>query len=209
MVQKRKFSWLSRFIVIAVGVAALVAFMPLIGPMIGNSPVAFRDFISSAADAGTSAADAEPAAAPVEPGSATTKPDTATPMTVDYVHDGDTLFLLPTDGSARLKVRLIGLDTPEIGDNAECFGADATDILRSLLPEGSEVSVMADREPHDKYGRSLFYLWAADGRFINYELLAQGAANTLSIPPNEAYRAVFASAEDSARSTGVGLWGAC
>ena len=222
--KRRRFSWLGRFIVIAVGIAALVAFMPIIAPLVADSPAAFRSFLSTAADsdsgslsadedpAGAAGADAaDPDAAAVVAASVPVTPENATPLIVDYVHDGDTLFLVPADGSAgdRLKVRLIGLDTPEIGDNAECFGPEATETLRALLPEGSQAFVTADLEATDKYGRSLFYLWTADGRFVNYELLAQGAAGTLSIAPNTAYQDVFRAAEDAARAAGAGLWGSC
>jgi endonuclease YncB( thermonuclease family) len=39
----------------------------------------------------------------------------ATEAVVEYVHDGDTLFL--DDGR---KVRLLGINTPEIGEHQEC-----------------------------------------------------------------------------------------
>jgi micrococcal nuclease len=48
-------------------------------------------------------------------------PADASPATVNYVHDGDTLFLT-TPSDANLKVRLLGIDTPEIGDTLECYG---------------------------------------------------------------------------------------
>ncbi|MBC7442666.1 MAG: hypothetical protein H7311_09130 [Ramlibacter sp.] len=41
--------------------------------------------------------------------------------------------------------------------------------------------VTADRVPTDRYGRSLFYLWTDDGRFVNYELAAAGAAESLML----------------------------
>ena len=69
--------------------------------------------------------------------------------------------------------------------------------------------VTADREPLDRYGRSLFYLWSSDGRFVNYELVASGAAETLTIAPNDAYHGLFQEAEDAARTAGSGLWGSC
>src|SRR3954463_5246261 len=77
-------------------------------------------------------------------------PADAQPATVDYVHDGDTLFL--TDGT---KVRLLAVDTPEIGSPLECMGTEARDYLRSLLPSGSTIYTLADAEPTDQYGRSL------------------------------------------------------
>ena len=142
-------------------------------------------------------------------------PSGAVSMTVEYVHDGDTLFLRTDQPNALVattddvKVRLLGIDTPEVGDRAECFGDQATEQLRALLPEGSLTWVTADRDPTDQYGRSLFYLWTEDGRFVNYELVAGGAAESLMIAPNDAHYPLLLAAEDAATSAGAGQWGAC
>jgi micrococcal nuclease len=123
---------------------------------------------------------------------------------VEYVHDGDTLFL--EDGR---KVRLLGIDAPEVGDDAECFGTEATALLRSLLPEGARVRVLADVEPLDQYGRSLLFVYTDDGTLVNLELLELGAAEAVVLEPNVLFAQSLEAAEDSARSTGVGMWAAC
>ncbi|WP_166789768.1 thermonuclease family protein [Cryobacterium fucosi] len=144
-----------------------------------------------------------------------TRPADAVAMTVEHVHDGDTLFLRTDQPNAlvpstdAVKVRLIGIDTPEIGDAAECFGDEATLALRALVPDGSTVWVSADREPTDRFDRSLFYLWTDDGRFVNYELVSGGAAESLVIPPNDAYYPLLRSVEDAATAAGTGMWGVC
>ncbi len=109
-------------------------------------------------------------------------PAAATDATIEYVHDGDTLFL--TDGR---KVRLLGVDTPEIGDNLECYGDEATALLRSMLPEGTHVRVLADAQPLDQYDRSLLLLWLDDATFVNLELIEQGAAEAVVLEPNLLY----------------------
>lgn len=223
----RRKSRLGTFAVGAVLVAAVFAFSPLIGPALASAPGAFKALLASAADAGPLEVAAQGSSAvgqgaPAVDDIAATgdrsvpaRPDDAVPMLVDYVHDGDTLFLLPVDaagnatGSDRVKVRLIGLDTPEVSDVPECFGQEATEQLRAMLPEGSAVWARADREPADTYGRSLLYLWTADGRFVNYELVAGGAAETLTVPPNDANADLLLAAETAARSSGAGRWGAC
>ncbi len=131
-------------------------------------------------------------------------PPEATDATIEYVHDGDTLFL--TDGR---KVRLLGVDTPEIGDNAECYGDEATALLRSLLPEGTSVHVLADTQPLDQYDRSLLLLWLDDATFVNLELIEQGAAEAVVLEPNLLYATEFEAAEDAAQASDLGLWGAC
>ena len=143
------------------------------------------------------------------------RPGEAVAMIVDYVHDGDTLFLRTDQPNAlvattvAVKVRLLGIDTPEVGDRAECFGDEATEQLRTLLPDGSRTWITADQDPVDQYGRSLFYLWTEDGRFVNYELVAGGAAESLMIAPNDAHYPLLRAAEDAATTAGTGLWGAC
>jgi len=142
---------------------------------------------------------AVPSAAP-----ATGIPSAATPAIVEYVHDGDTLFL--DDGR---KVRLLGINTPEIGENAECYGDESTALLRQLLPEGSTVWVLADVEPLDQYGRSLLFVYTDDAVNVNLELLELGAAEVEQYPPNLLLRDELHGAEDEARAAGLGLWSAC
>lgn len=129
----------------------------------------------------------------------------ATAAIVEYVHDGDTLFL--EDGR---KVRLLGINTPEIGVDGECYGDEATAALRALLPPGSPVLVMADVEPLDQYGRSLLFVYTADAHLnVNLELLAEGAATVEMYEPNVLLRDELLAAERSARDAGLGLWSAC
>ena len=143
------------------------------------------------------------------------RPGEAVAMIVDHVHDGDTLFLRTDQPNALVattapvKVRLLGVDTPEVGEGAECFGDEATEQLRTLLPDGSRTWITADQDPVDQYGRSLFYLWTEDGRFVNYELVAGGAAESLMIAPNDAHYPILRAAEDAATTAGTGMWGAC
>ena len=132
----------------------------------------------------------------------------ATAMTVQHVHDGDTLFLVAADGS-ELKVRLLGIDTPELRPAPECFSVEARDHLRALVPDGSVVTVSPDTEALDQYGRSLYYLWSAQGEFVNLRLVSDGYGTALNIEPNTAYANEFAAAEATARESGAGLWAAC
>ena len=138
----------------------------------------------------------------------TSIPDAAQPATVNYVHDGDTLFL-DTPLDANLKVRLLGIDTPEVGENAECFGDEATAQLRTLAPEGSTVYTLPDEEPLDKYGRSLLYLFTPDGELINLTLVADGFAEAVVLGANDAYAPELFAAEDAARDARLGFWGSC
>jgi micrococcal nuclease len=131
-------------------------------------------------------------------------PSAATEATVEYVHDGDTLFL--TDGR---KVRMLGINTPEIGDNLECYGDEATALLRQLLPKGTHVWVLPDVEPLDQYGRSLLFIYTDDSTNVNLEMLRQGAAEVEMYRPNLMFQAEIEATERSAVDAAAGLWGAC
>lgn len=187
----------------------------------GSLATAFQGVLGSLSETESSGVSADPAVPAADPVDRTTvgeipaPPSEAVSMTVEYVHDGDTLFLRADSPNALVattddvKVRLLGIDTPEVGDTAECFGDQATEQLRALLPEGSLTWVTADQDPTDQYGRSLFYLWTEDGRFVNYELVASGAAESLTIAPNDAHFPLLRAAEDTAMSAGAGRWGVC
>ena len=135
-------------------------------------------------------------------------PAEAQKATVNYVYDGDTLFLT-TPADSNLKVRLLAVDTPEVGDNAECYGDAATAYLRSVAIEGSTVYTLADKEPLDQYGRSLLFLWTADGNPINLSLVQNGYAEAVFIGQNRLYEDEVEAAEDAAQAAGTGMWGAC
>lgn len=189
-------------------IAAVVAVLYATGTLGAVFPGAVPDAAPPAAAPSSASppADAPAAPKPAPPATAGTPaiPSDAGTATVEYVHDGDTLFL--TDGR---KVRLLGIDTPEIGENAECFGREATDALRALLPEGTRVRTVADVNPEDRFGRSLLFLFLADGTLVNLELLREGYAETLIIAPNRLWTDELVAAEREAARADRGLWGAC
>ena len=116
--------------------------------------------------------------------------------------DGDTLWL-----SGIGKVRLIGIDTPEVSGQAECYGREASAFVERTVPLGSEVRYRLGVDERDRYGRALAYLWLEDGRFLNRLLVARGYAQPLTVPPNVEYADRFARVARRAREAGRGLWG--
>jgi micrococcal nuclease len=116
--------------------------------------------------------------------------------------DGDTLWL-----SGIGKVRLIGVDTPEVYGGVECYGREASAFVERTVPLGSEVRYRLGVEERDRYGRALAYVWLRHGRFLNRLLVARGYAQPLTIPPNVEYEDLFVRAARRARGAGRGLWG--
>lgn len=72
---------------------------------------------------------------------------------VTKVVDGDTLWA-ERDG-VTLKVRVIGIDTPEMG---QCGYAEATGNLRAILGDRPVTLTAGARDDADRYGRTLRYV---------------------------------------------------
>lgn len=162
---------------------------------------------SSAEDPGASPAPSTTSSPGEEPVSS--EPDGAglpdgRDVVVTSITDGDTFRA----GDER--VRLTGIDTPEISTGPECYGPEATDALTEMIPPGTEVRLVLDVEPEDRYDRTLAYVYRlGDGTFVNLSLARDGFATPLSIAPNVAHADDVAAAASEARAAGRGLWSAC
>jgi micrococcal nuclease len=118
--------------------------------------------------------------------------------------DGDTVWL-----SGIGKVRVIGVDTPEVFGKTECFGHEASAFAERVLPPGTHVRYRLGVDPRDRYGRALAYIWLQDGRMFNELLADRGYATPMTIPPNVEYADRFVAAARRARQALRGLWRAC
>ncbi|MGB3413740.1 MAG: thermonuclease family protein [Microbacteriaceae bacterium] len=142
-------------------------------------------------------------------------PDDAQAAKVKHIHDGDTLFLEALESGNQIsekgevKVRLVGIDTPEVSSPKECYGDEATNALKNLIPVNSTVWVSTDREPYDKYDRMLLYIWNEDGTFVNLQMVADGYAEAIKVRPNDYFYAELKQAENEAYSANIGMWGKC
>lgn len=136
-------------------------------------------------------------------------PFAAEPTVVEVI-DGDTIDVRV--GREVIRVRLLGIDTPETKDPrrpVQCFGPEAASRTKQLLPPGTIVRLEADRETHDVFGRTLAHVYREDGLFVNLALLSEGFADVLVIAPNGAHSSEFRDAVAAARTAQKGLWGAC
>jgi micrococcal nuclease len=144
-----------------------------------------------------------------------TRPTDAFPLTVTHVYDGDTIEAQVQSANdivtteSPIRIRLIGIDTPEGTPSPECWADEARVHLTQLLPEGSTVWAAPDIDTWDDYDRRLFYLWTGDGRFVNHDLVAAGDAEALRVWPNVEHEGLLAGAQAQAEASGAGRWGAC
>ena len=136
-------------------------------------------------------------------------PVTSGPYPVSRVVDGDTLWV-QRDGKD-VKLRLIGIDTPETVDPrkpVECFGEAATTQAQTVLT-GHQVMLETDQSQGvlDKYGRELVYVWV-DGKLFNQQMIEGGFAHEYTYGTPYRYQRQFKEAERVASTAGVGLWAA-
>jgi endonuclease YncB( thermonuclease family) len=130
---------------------------------------------------------------------------------VTRVVDGDTIDI--DIGGREERVRMIGIDTPELHTETggvECMAREARDFTTAQLPLGTEVRLERDVVGRDDYGRLLAYVYRrGDDVFVNEAIVANGFARPLTIAPNEAYRQRFVAAAGAAEAADLGLWQAC
>lgn len=130
------------------------------------------------------------------------------PVPVARVIDGDTVWVKTEGGDS--KIRLIGVDTPELVDPrspVECFAREASDYTKSTLT-GQLVYLENDptQDSIDRYGRRLAYVWTLDGRLLNFDLINEGYATEYTYGTPYRYQQQFRDAEAAAAAQERGLW---
>ena len=120
---------------------------------------------------------------------------------VTWVYDGDTVEV--EMGGEVLKVRYIGVDTPE---REQPYYEEATDANIEMV-KNKNVVLVRDVSDTDQYDRLLRYVYLTDGTFINANLLREGYGRTINIPPDTANEDYFKRLEDEARRNKRGIWG--
>ena len=139
-------------------------------------------------------------------------PHDAFAVTVVRVVDGDTILARVGGRGGDLRVRILGIDSPEsVKPNTPvaCYGHEASALTRRLLPGGVQLRAAYEVEHQDRYGRELWDLWLADGRFLATVLAASGTVRPDPFQPNTAYAAPIEAAAREAHDAGRGLWGHC
>jgi len=123
--------------------------------------------------------------------------------TVAHVIAADTLSL--SSGEA---VRLIGVDTPDTGHAKEPLHPPGKEALAFAvqLVEGKKVRLEFDQQRKDKYKRLLAYVYVGD-MMLNAELVRQGYAQVVTLPPNVKYQQLLLQLQREAQEAKRGLWG--
>ena len=125
------------------------------------------------------------------------------PVLVRAVIDGDTI-----DVATVGRVRLLGIDAPEIGrgfDSSAPFGREARDRLTAILLH-RWVRLEQEGATLDLYNRHLAYVMTEDGQFVNAVLVREGLARISARLPLTRLQELQR-AEAEAQAFRRGMWG--
>lgn len=148
-----------------------------------------------------------------------TETQTLLPVTLERVVDGDTLEVQYRE--EQMRVRLIGVDTPEskhpqaVQNTKE--GTLAEQFVREVVQKGQRLYLESDVSEQDRYGRYLCYVWlkvpddkwdAADcgKQMLNGMLLQKGYACVDRVPPDVKYSDILETLEQDAKEQQAGFW---
>ena len=131
---------------------------------------------------------------------------------VTNVLDGDTFEIKV--GWRKIKVRMIGVDTPETLDPrkpVQCYGKEASEETKRILV-GKLVTVEKDstQDDVDRYNRLLAYVYTESGLFVNKYLIEGGYGREYTYSKSYKHQSEFKEAEMNARNMKLGQWsGVC
>jgi endonuclease YncB( thermonuclease family) len=104
-------------------------------------------------------------------------------LTVDHVHDGDTIMgyldmglrmYVGRVGESHVSVRLAGVNAPELSEDG---GHEARDYLRGLVNVGDVLRVVSHDFERDKYARIIGTVYSGDDN-LNARMVQSGHAQT-------------------------------
>jgi endonuclease YncB( thermonuclease family) len=149
-------------------------------------------------------------------GTAGTSDDTSTRKTrherarILRVVDGDT-YDVRLSGGRKVRVRVLGIDTPEVYGSVQCGGPQASARAKRLLPRGTKVLLTSDpsQQNKDRYGRSLRYV-EKRGKDIGRRLIRAGLAKVYVYQHKPFKRTTtYRTTQRAAQRAHRGIWGYC
>lgn len=126
-------------------------------------------------------------------------------VVLDSCVDGDTVWFI-VDGE-RVKVRLLGIDTPESTNYVEEYGDMASSYTCDKLSNANDIYIELDNnsDKYDKYDRLLGYVFV-DGDNLGSLLLSNGLAEVKYIYGKYKYLDEFCDSQYEAYNNRLNIW---
>ena len=122
------------------------------------------------------------------------------------VYDGDTVRLASGD-----KVRILGVNTPEMGKENEKKDEPGAIIakqkLQALLAKSNyKINIYFDSKKVDRYGRLLAYISTSSGIDVSRYMIENGYGVFVAIPPNTMMADCYYRSEKTIRKRNLNNW---
>ena len=125
-------------------------------------------------------------------------------VTLARTVDGDTAHFYTQSGEY-IKVRFLGINTPESTLNHDPWGLAASRFTKKILENAEEIVIELEGNEKDIYGRTLAFVWA-DGELVNLKLVLHAYSNA-KISSDSKYYDAFIEADYKVSITGRGVYG--
>lgn len=105
-------------------------------------------------------------------------------------------------------VRLLAIDTPEVGSESDYYGLEASEYTCDLITNAKTIKLELDDNAYkyDKYGRMLAWVFV-DGDLLQSKLVENGYAKTAYLYGDYTYTEDIKKLEKIAKSKKIGMWG--
>lgn len=125
-------------------------------------------------------------------------------VTLERSVDGDTAYFTDLSGDY-VKVRFLGVDTPESTRIIEAWGKAASKFTANILNNAKEIVLYQEEQKTDAYGRHLAFVFA-DGVLVNLYLVQEAYSNS-TLSSSSRYFDIFTRASLEVAKTGRRFWG--
>lgn len=125
-------------------------------------------------------------------------------VTLERSVDGDTAYFTDLSGDY-VKVRFLGVDTPESTRITEAWGKAASKFTANILNNAKEIVLYQEEQKTDAYGRHLAFVFA-DGVLVNLYLVQEAYSNS-TLSSSSRYFDIFTRASLEVAKTGRRFWG--
>ncbi len=126
---------------------------------------------------------------------------------VTDVVDGDTIDVRKPGGRTE-RIRILGIDTPEVYGGIECGGRAASALMKILARGNVRVRTDPKQPKRDRYGRLLAYV-SRGGLDLGRRMVVRGRAKVYVVGSRFSRFRSYKKAQRIARADSRGSWGTC
>lgn len=119
--------------------------------------------------------------------------------------DGDTAWLIKDE--KEIKVRFLAIDAPEVGEQEEPFGKEASEFTCNKLKYAKKIEIEYDDNAleKDKYDRHLVWIFV-DDRLLQDEIVRNGWAEVTYLYGDYKYIDRLKQSESVAKRNSLNIW---